>query len=400
MSPSGARTPRALAAGLGIAQLIAWGTLYYSIAVLGPPIQHELGLSSAELYGAFAWSLALSGLLAPWAGHLVDRRGGRQVLTASALVGALGFGMLACAHSLPMLALGWTVQGVAMALGLYDTCFAALGQVAVQSYRRSVTAVTLIAGLASTVFWPVSHYVLRAVQWRGTYLAFAALLLACAPIYLVLLPRDSPATPRDHIPTATGADTGAAQLRARLLSLSFAGAALVSGALSAHLVSTLAALKFSSTQAVWIAASVGVMQVIGRWVELWTSRLSVHRLGLLTFTGVLVSVLFLMASQAVPSMVLLFVLAYGTANGVITIVKVLLPVEMLGTHQIGAVLGRFSAPSQIARAGAPWAFALVQSSKLGTMGALSITALVAAASLTAFVTTSRRAVPVELSFTD
>jgi len=392
MSTSGAPRPLLLAAGLGSVQLIAWGTLYYSIAVLGPPIQRDLGLSSAELYGAFAWSLALSGVLAPWAGQLVDRGGGRLVLTASVLIGALGFGLLACAHSLPMLALGWTVQGVAMALGLYDTCFAALGQVAVQSYRRSVTTVTLIAGLASTVFWPVSHYALKAVQWRGTYLAFAGLLVTCAPLYLVLLPRGSPATPRDHTATTTSAATGAARLRARLLSLAFAGAALVSGALSAHLVSTLAALQFSSTQAVWIAASVGVMQVVGRWVELWTSRLSVHRLSLLTFSGVLVSILFLMASQAVPSLVLLFVLTYGAANGVITIVKALLPVELLGTHQIGTVLGRFSAPSLIARAGAPWAFALVQSSKLGTMGALSISVLVAAASLAAFVKTSRRAV--------
>jgi nitrate/nitrite transporter NarK len=88
-----------LGGGLGVAQLIAWGTIYYAIAVLGEPMQRDLALSRSELYGVFTWSLALSGLLARWAGRLVDRLGGRRVLMAGAVLGALGFSILAIAQS-------------------------------------------------------------------------------------------------------------------------------------------------------------------------------------------------------------------------------------------------------------------------------------------------------------
>ncbi|HET8938784.1 MAG TPA: hypothetical protein VFN67_35305 [Polyangiales bacterium] len=87
--------PAAMLTGLGIAQLVAWGTLYYSIAVLGQPIRSELGLTEPELFGVFTWSLMLSGLLARSAGKLVDHMGGRFVLVTSCGFGACGFALLA-----------------------------------------------------------------------------------------------------------------------------------------------------------------------------------------------------------------------------------------------------------------------------------------------------------------
>ncbi|HTU61458.1 MAG TPA: hypothetical protein VMF89_23545, partial [Polyangiales bacterium] len=157
-------------AGLGIAQLVAWGTLYYAIAILGQPMRRELGLTEPELFGVFTWSLALSGLLARSAGKLVDRMGGRFVLAVSCGIGACGFALLAGSTTWLGFTAAWTMHGIAMALGLYETCFATLAQVAPANYRRSVTAVTLIAGFASTVAWPASHYLLREMTWRGTCL--------------------------------------------------------------------------------------------------------------------------------------------------------------------------------------------------------------------------------------
>jgi len=120
---------------LGIAQTVAWGTLYYAIAVLGPPMEQELELDHVELFGLFAASLGLAGVLAPWAGRQVDRRGGRAVLTSGLLLGTLGFLILSVSHSGWTIGLGCVINGVAMAFGLYETCFAAIGQAAPESYR-------------------------------------------------------------------------------------------------------------------------------------------------------------------------------------------------------------------------------------------------------------------------
>lgn len=389
-----ARVPQAqrlrlLSSALGVAQLVAWGTLYYAIAVLGRPMQRELGLSSAEVFALFTSGLALSALLSPWAGRQLDLRGGRAVLMAGVLLGAAGCIVLALAQSAWLLTLGFTLHGVAMALGLYDTCFAAIGQAAPLSYRQTVTAVTLTAGLASTVFWPLSHYLEARLGWRATFGAYAALLIAAAPLYWRVLPRHVRAN-ASRAPVVQGIEVSA-RLRAhgRTLSLAFAGAALISAALSAHLVTTLRELRFSGEQAVWIASSIGLMQVAGRLAELRGSRLSAQRLGALTFAGLLASLLFLLASEAVPLAIVLFAVSYGAANGVITIVKAVLPVELFGARELGAVLGRFSAPSLVARAAGPWAFAAGHDGPLGTVGTLRVSVLVALAALLAFVVSAR-----------
>ena len=382
-----------LGSGLGIAQLIAWGTIYYAIAVLSEPMQRDLALSRSEFYGLFTWSLALSGLLAPWAGRLVDRIGGRMVLVAGVMLGALGFSILAGAQSAWMLGIGWTVEGVAMALGLYDTCFAAVGQAAPHAYRRAVTAVTLIAGLASTCFWPISHYLVEALGWRSTCGVFVVLLVACVPLYLLVLPPHARGTSAlsgragDEPPS----DQPGANGFARMLALAFAGAALVSGALSVHLVGALGWLRFSPEHAVWIASSIGVMQVLGRFVELrFGTGLSAHRLGLLTFASMTISLVLLLAAAVLPPAVLLFAVLYGAANGAMTIVKAVLPVEMFGTREVGAVLGRFSAPSLVTRAAAPWAYALSEQAFNGTGGALSLLVSVSVCSLCIYVYVLRR----------
>jgi len=102
-----------VAVGLGSAQLIAWGTLYYAIAVLGEPMGAELNASHSAVFGTFTGALAISGLLAKWAGSTIDRYGGRAVLVASVLIGAAAFGVLGHAGSTGELAVGWSLAGLA-----------------------------------------------------------------------------------------------------------------------------------------------------------------------------------------------------------------------------------------------------------------------------------------------
>jgi hypothetical protein len=358
--------PALLVGGLGAAQLIAWGTLYYAIAVLAEPIGAELGLSSSHVFGAFAWSMVIAGVLAPWAGRTLDRYGGRVVLASSAIVGAVGFLVLAHTHSFVGIVGAWSIHGVAMALGLYDTCFAAIGHVAPTSYRRTVTGVTLVAGFASTISWPATHLLVTSAGWRTGCNLYAAALLSCAPVYALVLPDPIPnRTARlgpKMIPVEVNAEV---RQRVRVLAWVFAGTAVVSASLSAHLVGVLKALQLPSNEAIYVAASVGVMQVAGRLLELaFGARLHPARLGFVTFAGLFVAMILLLAVRTLPFMVYAFALVYGVTNGLLTIAKATLPVEIFGFARVGAVLGAFSAPSVVTRALAPFGFAVA----MGSMG--------------------------------
>jgi MFS family permease len=382
-----------LAVGLGCAQLIAWGVLYYSITVLAEPMRLELGLSKNEVFGSFTGALIVAGLMAPWAGRILDRFGGRTVLLASALLGASSFVVLARAGSLRELAVGWAMAGAAMSIGLYDACFAAIGQLERSSYRAVVTSVTLIAGFASTVSWPLSSHLLHATGWRGVCNVYALALLLCAAIYLVVLPRHeaSPPSPREEPrPSRASAPIDATtRSRARLLAYAFAGAALIGGSMSAHVVGVLRALDVPDARAIWIASSIGALQVFGRVVDLFVgARRTGLQLGLFTFATLAVAMAMLAAAGPMPSLVYGFALLYGVANGLLTIAKATIPVELFGFEKIGIRLGTFSAPSLVTRAIAPLLFAAAMSAG-GVAIALDAALCVGGASLGAYIIATR-----------
>ena len=178
-----------LVSGLGIAQIVSWGSLYYPISVLGDSMQRDLGVSATVLFAAFTLSLLISGMAAPHIGRLMDARGPRAVMCAGSLMGMAALALMSRASGPVGLFAGAVLAGVAMAACLYDAAFMALNQLAGDAYRRSVTGLTLFGGFASTFSWPLSQFLLGAVVWRQTLLIYALLqLLLCLPLHAFLLP--------------------------------------------------------------------------------------------------------------------------------------------------------------------------------------------------------------------
>ena len=175
---------------LGVAQIISWGTLFYAIAVLGESMRNDLALSSTWLFGAFTLGLLLSGAASPIAGRLVDAKGGRFVLAWGSVIAALALATIASAGDAVSLFMGWALAGIAMAACLYDPAFVTLHQLTGSRYRSAVTVLTLFGGLASTVFWPASQWLLDAMGWRDTLWIYSALHLGvCLPLHLVFVPK-------------------------------------------------------------------------------------------------------------------------------------------------------------------------------------------------------------------
>ena len=192
---------------LGTTQTLAWASSYYLPAILADRIAGDLGISSTWFFAAFSGALVISAMVGPRAGRTVDAIGGREVLAASNVIIAAGLAALALAHSETMLWLAWLILGVGMGVGLYDTAFAALGRIYGTEARSAITGITLIAGFASTIGWPLTAWGASELGWRETCLAWAAAhLLLGLPLNYFLLPKVTKITVaagpdgRPHIP--------------------------------------------------------------------------------------------------------------------------------------------------------------------------------------------------------
>ncbi len=368
-APAGAR---GVVLVLGTAQTLAWASSYYLPAILAAPMAAEFGVPASWVFGAFSAALVLSALLGPWAGRTIDRRGGRPVLFASSGLFVAALLLLAWAPTFPLLVAGWLLLGVGMAVGLYDSAFAALAGLYGREARGPITGVTLLAGFASTVGWPLSALMAEAFGWRGALLGWAGLhLLLGLPLNL-WLPRGGAGAVATAAP-ADGAASEAAPPRsaALLLGFVFATTWFVTGAMAAHLPGVLAAAGLSAAVAVAAGALIGPAQVAARVAE-WgllrrmhpvvSARLAAfgHPLG--------VAALFLLAG---PAGAYALALLHGAGNGILTIAKGTLPLAVFGPAGYGARQGWLGAPARLLQASSPFLFGIALE-RLGA-GALGIT---------------------------
>jgi hypothetical protein len=370
---------RVVLPALGIAQIVSWGPLFYAIAVLAQPLGAELHLSRVQVFAGFSIALAISGLLSPRVGRVIDARGGRLVLSRGALVSAVALGILACSNNYAVFLLGWSIAGVAMAMTLYDPAFATLSQIAGERYRKALTGLTLIAGFASTVFWPLTHALVQSAGWRSTLAIFSALQLAIAlPLILVFIP-----APQRAIAANTSV-TRSARLEHLIpaqawLAASFTFFAFAFSGLTAHLVGVLGAKGLSSAQAVGLLSLVGPMQVAGRLLEMsFGTRFPIAAVGVFAFALHASSLAMLLLVDGPGALSWAFVVGYGCANGIITIVRGVLPAALFGNERLGALLGWIARPGFVAQAAAPAAMALLM-----TWGSAQLAIAVAAAGIVA-----------------
>lgn len=348
---------------LGIAQTLAWASSYYLPAILAVPMARELGVSTPTVFAAFSAALVVSALLGPAAGKAIDRHGGRPVLMANSFVFATGLVVLALAQGPVGLFAGWVILGVAMAAGLYEAAFAALVHLYGKDARGAITGITLFAGFASTVGWPLTAWLELEWGWRATCLAWAALHLLLGLPLNWRLPRSpvtSASTPTSEAEAAVAATPAASRSATRtavLLALVFAVTWFISTAMAAHLPRLLQAHGVPLATALVFAGLVGPAQVAGRLLEYGLLR-NIHPLvsarvaGSLHTLGAMAFLFFGVPAGAV------FTLLHGAGNGVLTIAKGTLPLVLFGVRDYGARQGLLMVPARFAQATAPWLFGL------------------------------------------
>jgi MFS family permease len=353
--------PRRAAVSLGVTQTVAYAGSLYLPAILARPMAADLGVSTSFVFGAFSAALVLNAVLGQVVGRAVDIRGGRTLLVVSNLVFAAGLTALALAPTPAWFAAAWLVMGLGMALGLYDVAFAGLVGWFGAAARNPITGVTLIAGFASTVGWPLTAWLEADFGWRAACGAWAvAHLLLALPLHLTL-PRGG-VPPHQHTAAKAGAG-GAGPSRGvivqmGLMALAFAAMSTVASAVAADLPPMLVALGAAPAVALTAAALVGPAQVAARLAEFAVMRRA-HPL----ISARLAVALFPIGAAALlllgPTTTPLFVILYGCGNGLFTIARGSLPLAIFGAAGYGARLGLISMPSRFLSAGAPFGFALL-----------------------------------------
>jgi MFS family permease len=345
-------------AALGSTQTLAWASSYYLPAILGAPIAAALGLSPSIFFGIFSIALLLSAAAGPTVGKIIDKHGGRGMLAASNLVLALGLVLLAQAQGIVGLAIAWVPLAAGITMGLYDPAFATLTRLYGHEARNPITGITLIAGFASTIGWPLSAFMLSHYGWREACLVWAALnLFVCLPVNLLLIPKAPPHPPAPRDSSAN--DAGEAPRGAMIvLAFFFSAAWFVTGAMAAHLPRLLEAAGATPTEAVAAAALVGPAQVAARLVEFGVLR-RVHPLISARIAAVMHPLGALALGLFGPFGVAAFALLHGAGNGMITIAKGTLPLVIFGPHGFGLRSGVLSAPARITQSAAPFLFGLL-----------------------------------------
>ena len=331
----GARTLKraVVVAAIGTAQTLAAASSYYLPAILADPIAEGTGVSRSTVFGIFSASLLFAAMLGPTVGRAVDRRGGRGLLTISNLVLAAGLVLLGEARGIVLLSAAWLVLGIGTAMGRYEAAFATLTGLYGRAARGPITGLTLIAGFASTVSWPLSAFLEASYGWRNTCLIWAALQIVVGlPLNRLLIP---PAPPPQRSKIG-GEASPEPRWAMPILAFVFAATGFVSGAMAAHLPHLLEMAGASATIAIATSALVGPSQVGARLIEFGALRM-VHPLVSARLAALLHPIGAVILGLMVPGAITAFAVLHGAGNGLLTIAKGTVPLAIRSVMGCAAV---------------------------------------------------------------
>jgi MFS family permease len=342
-----------------------YGTLFYSISLLSAKIQQTFQWPSAFIFGVFSLGLLCGGLLAPLLGRRMDRFGARYLMVAGSFF--IGLGLFALAHAQGKVTFFLAVIFIESisALVLYESAFVALAQFAGRRAGVLITQITLIAGFASSLFWPLIAWLLTWLDWRQTYMVLAALhLCICLPIHwrvLRFLPLPEKVTMHIKCDTTNFTHVIAPHARTKwLLALAFGVGAYAITALQIHLFGLLAGLGISQYQAVAVGVLIGPAQVAARVADLALSPYVTPIItGLFSIVMMGTGIFCLLYVPTLPWLLTVFAILFGVGQGLTSIVRGTIPLYLFGAKGYGGLSGQLNGVRMALTAAAPLSFALI-----------------------------------------
>jgi len=388
---------RRLVGWLSLGQLITWGSVFYTFSLLMEPVERELGLTRAQSSLAFSLALLAEGALAYPVGRWIDRGHERAVMTGGSLLVAACLAMHSFITGIAGFYAVWIGLGAGLSATLYSPVFAVVTRRFPRDFRRAIITLTFLGGLASTVFIPLSAWLIQSMGWRHALWALAALqLVVCAPLHAIFLRNAPPA------PAAAAGDGKAQSHTAYLRSAPFLLIGVfvicmmgVTAALPPHMISLLRGNGLAEAWVIAIPASIGLIQVLGRLLLYYFEHhFDLHLANRLIPTLIPLGIAALLAGAGHPWAALLFVLLYGLGNGMMTIVKGTAIAQYVSRDHVASLNGALGLPSALARAVAPFLLGLLWSPEAGYVWGLWLLLAMSVAAVLGLYLAQRKALAV------
>jgi MFS family permease len=346
---------------LAIAETLVWAGTFYLFPALLKSWEVSLGWSKTSLTGVFSAALIMSAVCSPIAGRLVDMGYGRIMLSASCAVAALALVALSATQTWIIFVGLWLVIGVCMAGSLYDACFAFVVRTSGDSARQVITLITLFAGFAGTLSFPLNTAIAEAFEWQASVLTFAALLaFVAAPLFWwgggTFANMQAGLLAGAQAPASCGVPIRSA-LKSQafwLLSISFAMLYLSHITLITHLLPLLEERGVSLADAVLTVSLLGPSQVLGRIIMVsMGKRVSVASFALASLGLTVVAALILVWAPSVLSALIAFAILQGMGVGMSSITRPLITAQLLGRANFGVIAGMIATVVLLTTAFAP-----------------------------------------------
>jgi MFS family permease len=349
---------------LCVTEITSWGVLYYAFPVLAQDITRDTGWSSATITAAFSAALVMAAAVGIPVGRALDRHGPRVLMTGGSTLAVLAVMAVAAAPNLWSFAAAWLLAGVAMSAVLYQPAFAALTRYYAPHHLGALTTLTLVAGLASTVFAPLTDALSAHLSWRGVYLVLAGVLaVVTVPPHLLALRRpwpspperapDRPGRPQDR--TSAGVSATVRSRPFLLLTAALTLSAVAMYAVVINLIPLLTSRGATSGTAAWALGLGGIGQVTGRLgYGPLVRRTSVRArtVWILALSAATTAALATIPGP-VPLLIAVAFLA-GTTRGIATLLQATAVSDRWGTASYGALSGILAAPITTATAVSPF----------------------------------------------
>jgi MFS family permease len=360
-----------LVIGLGLTCTIGYGTIFYSFSLFSIEFEHYFSWPKQFIFGVFSFAVFCSGCLAPILGNKLDHMGARRLMTVGSLLVAIGLALLSQVDSKLMFILALVFLEMAGIFVLYESAFVAVTQHVGQQSRYPITQITLIAGFASTIFWPLISWMISEFDWRSSYLLLAMLhILICLPIHWwVLKPKVVISNVKEQsdelsLGKSLSNQCGQRQTPQHFLFIKYSLAialgisAFAISSIQIHLFQIFDELKVDALLAITIGALIGPSQVVARVIDMvFGHRVTPLLLGVISLALMAVGILGLLFVQSIPSSLWLFAIAFGAGQGLTYIVRGVLPLFLFGENNYGTITGQLNSIRMILTAIAPFSFA-------------------------------------------
>ncbi|MEM7464596.1 MAG: MFS transporter [Pseudomonadota bacterium] len=348
---------------LAVGQTLSWASIYYVFPALLLRWEQDLGWSKADLTAAIMLAVLVSAMASPLTGRIIDKGQGALLVAGSAIAGGVGLILLAHVVELWQFYAAWLILGLAMAGCLYEPCFALVTRSRGKDAKPAIILITLVAGFASTISYPVFYTLSENMGWRNALLVGAATMFVVVAPLLWLGVRKLEAGAKEQIKAKAAAEPSRKFLRYPAfwcLGLGFTCLAIAHGAALHHLLLILDERGLSEELAVLAASFIGPMQVAGRIAMMSSERFTSHHgLALAAFGAMAVSMISLLMSGSSPAFVSGFVILFGSSYGIVSILRPVLARDILGEADFGAKSGALAMPYLAGSALAPFLGSLI-----------------------------------------